>query len=835
MQDERIPEWEELKELFDQWLNLTGRKREEFLDSILREQPDCGLQLKQLVEQYLAAGDDFLKTDPFPLGGFFIIGQVIDGRYRILRLLGVGGMGAVYLAGDSKLGRNVALKFLSLDVDDDPVMRSQLHAEARAAAAVDHPYICKVYDTGEFDSKPFIAMEYVDGQTLRERLKSGAIPFTEGILFSCETAEALMTVHRHEIVHGDLKPLNLMVTRTAHIKLMDFGIACRAERPPDTQITARFGTADTRFPTSVGLFSAPPRAGTRLYMAPEQLRGSNPTIQSDIFSFGLILYEIFTGVHPFRKETAEASFGAILYEDVATAAKADSLPVGVKEIIFRMLSKNSVERYTTAEEVLANLKKIGGGGDASAPPRRTHAIAVLPFADLSPFKDQEYFCHGVAEELINALSMIDGLRVASRASSFRFRNNELEPAEVGRRLKVDSILDGSVRKVGDKLRIAVSLIEVETGYQIWSERYDRSLADIFQIQDEISACIVHRFQAGHSNERKSSAAVKPNIAAYDLYLKGRYKWNQRTEAALGASIDSYHQAIVLDHSYAAAYAGLADSYATLGLYGAGAPADTMMLARSAAERALDIDPSSAEALTSLACVRCVYEWNWEAGEHDFKAAIQKYPRYSIAHQWYANHCLAPLGRFDEAYSELQCALDLDEASLAIAASIGVNLYFRRQYDEAIAEHLRILQTNPGFGMGYYFLGQAYTEKGLLEDAVAMLERASDLTGRSSESITMLGRALADLGRVAEAQKILNELLDRSNRTYVSPVLFAILSIALKEFDRALDYLHRAVKVRATDLIWINIRPMFDVVRDRPDFVKICKDDVKLARSERTIS
>ena len=813
-------QWEKLKDLFDKAINLSDQERDAFVEEVSAGDPELGAKLKRLVEQHLKAPKPFLPT---PSPGEFVPGQIVAGRYRILWPLGRGGMGEVYLAYDTTdLKRNVALKFVAWEAENDPLIRSRLRLEANAAAGVDHPYICKIYEIGEFESKPYIAMEYVDGQTLRERLVSGAIPAGEGFSWSCEIVEALAAAHGRGIVHGDLKPSNLMVTRSGHIKLMDFGIAHRVEQPPDMQITARTAT-HTATGTSQSISPQQLLAGAPLYMSPEQLRGKPATKQSDIFSLGLILYEIFTGVHPFLRETAQASFGAILYEDASTAPRADSIPEELQPVIWRMLAKSCSDRYSSADEILLDLKCVTGTAvEAGNPSKQPHAIAVLPFSDLSPAKDQEYFCHGIAEELINALGAIDGLRVASRASSFRFRNNEFDTAEIGRRLKVKAIVDGSVRKSGDRVRISVSLIDVATGFQRWSERYDRALTDIFEIQDDIATSIVKRFHLFGTEEEKPMRSATPNIAAYELYLKGRYQWNQRTETALRASIDCYHQAIALDSCYATPYSGLADSYVTLGLYGAAAPADTMILARSAAEKALQIDPTSAEAMTSLACVRCVYEWNWEAGERDFRRTIQTHPQYSTAHQWFANHCLGPLGRFDEAHAELRQALEIDAASLATAASIGVIFYFERKFDEAIEQQLRILKTAPGFGIGYYFLGQAYTGKGMLDDALRALQRAVDLSGRSSESLTMLGRAQAEVGRTAEARTILNELLERSNRAYVSPVLVAILAIALKEFDRALEYLHRAVVVRATDLIWIGVRPAFDPVRTRPDFVRICE-------------
>ena len=450
------------------------------------------------------------------------------------------------------------------------------------------------------------------------------------------------------------------------------------------------------------------------------------------------------------------------------------------------------------------------------------SIAVLPFEDMSPQSDQDYFCEGLAEELINSLTKLDGLRVASRTSAFRFKGKGIDVREVGKQLGLSTVLEGRIRKAGDRLRISAQLVNVEDGFDIWSERYDRSLEDVFEIQDEIAAAIVKKLKVTllGADERPTVQAPTTNPAAYELFLKGRHYWNKRTEDGLKQSVEEFKLAIEKDPDFALAFAGLAESYTTLGIYGALPPQEVMPLAREAAEHALDLDPGLAEAHTSLGCVRAMYDWDWGADE-DFKRAIEINPRYSNAYNWYASNYLTPLGLHPAARRQLARARQLDPLSLVINASVGVQLYFDRRYDEAVDEYAKTIEMDPGFGIAHYFLGQAYVQKGMTEQAIAELEKAAELTARSPEVVSALGHGHALHGDLDQARALVDELEQRSKERYVSPVLLSQVHVGLGELDSAFDCLGRAFSMRSADLIWIKARPVFDALRSDRRFGDLC--------------
>ena len=468
----------------------------------------------------------------------------------------------------------------------------------------------------------------------------------------------------------------------------------------------------------------------------------------------------------------------------------------------------------------------------------THAIAILPFADMSPQKDQEYFCDGLAEELIAALRNVEGLRVVSRTSSFRFRGSDLGIREIGKKLDVDCIVEGSVRKSGDTLRIVLNLIDVDEDLPLWSERYDRSLVEIFAIQDEISQGIVRKLIATFTPEQVPAAAAETpkapapapapavelpqSIQAYEQYLKARFEWNKRTTDSLQRSIGLFKSAITEYPDYALAHAGLADAYVTLAIYGDVAPGEIMPLARLAAETAITLRTDLPEAQTSLACVQAVFDWNWADAIRGFQYAIELDPKYSTARQWLAMHCLAPLGRFAEAREHIECARKNDPDSLVIRMTDGVERYFERDFEKAAEEFRKILETDPGFAMAYYFLGQADLQLNRNDEAIAELEKAVALTGRSAETISVLGYAHSIAGSRIDAVQLAMELTRRSIQDYVSPVLQAQIRIGLGDLDGVFQYLEQAYLARSPELIWIGIRPTMDPVRSDPRFQDLCK-------------
>lgn len=450
-----------------------------------------------------------------------------------------------------------------------------------------------------------------------------------------------------------------------------------------------------------------------------------------------------------------------------------------------------------------------------------HSIAILPFSDMSPQKDQEYFCDGLAEELIIALRAVEGLRVVPRTSSFRFRTTEVGVREIGRQLSVTSILEGSVRKAGDKLRVALNLIDTGDESSIWSERYDCNLSDVFAVQDQISMEIVDQLRSRFGGEKKASAvppAGQPSsIAGYENYLRARYEWNKRTEESLKRSVDLFKAAIAENPDYALAHAGLADAYATLAIYGAVLPTDVMPKANEAALEALRLKENLPQAMAARACVQAVFEWKWEDATHAFQRAIELDPNYATARQWFAINCLAPRGRFSEAREQIEIACKVDPDSLAIRMTAGVLSYFERRFDPAIAQYETILETNADFAMAHYFLGQAYLELNRYPEAIAALEKAARLTGRSAETIALLGYAHSKAGNMADAVHLSLELTRRSNQIYVSPVLQAQIRAGLDDLDRVFEYLEHAYRVRSSDLIWIGVRPTMDPLRSDPRF------------------
>jgi serine/threonine protein kinase/Flp pilus assembly protein TadD len=736
-------------------------------------------------------------------------GQTLS-HYRILKKIGQGGLAEVFLAEDLILNRKVALKFLSDEMSQRPDFRAQFLMEARNAASIDHPFICKVYETGAVEERGFIALEFIEGQTLGERLDAGPLPFDEAFTVITQLAEGIAAAHEHEVVHGDIKPTNIMISSSGHVKIMDFGLAKHLTERPESDDS----TCPKTLHTLEGVL-----VGTPAYMAPEQIRGEWADARSDVFSMGLVYFQVLSGIHPFRRRTSEATMAAILHEQTpALSLPAPHVPVELGDIVNRMLNKQPALRYASSREVLEDLKRFSHSSPISIqrPPQRT--VAILPFLNLSPDPNQEYFCDGLVEELITALSNLEGLRVASRTSSFSCRGSTADIREIGDRLKVEAILEGSVRKAGDRVRIVVKLVAVNSGYPLWSERYDRQLDDIFEIQDEISRSIVEKLKL---SEHPANAASTSSIRAYELYLKGRFYWNKRTEENLKKSIEYFKMALDEDPSYALALAGRADAYVTLALYGALSPADVMPRAKESAEEALKQEPAMPEALTALATIHAVYNWNWAAAERMFKQAIQSNPNYAGAHQWYAIHCLAPAGRFPEARAAIRHARELDPLSLAIITTSALELYFEREYDAAIQEYRRALDLDPNFGIAHYFLGQAYFQKSMFDEGIAELERAVLLSNRSPECVAVLGYGYAITGHRAKAEELAGELETQSRNRYVSPALPAWIHLGLDDREAVFEHLARAYRERATDLIWLRVRPVFDAVRSDPRFEALC--------------
>ncbi|HTQ80043.1 MAG TPA: protein kinase, partial [Thermoanaerobaculia bacterium] len=638
-----------------------------------------------------------------------MIGQTIS-HYRILEKLGGGGMGVVYKGRDLRLDRLVALKFLPPQLSANPEARERFLQEAKAASALDHPNTCTIHQIDSTDDgQLFIVMALYEGETLDRRLTGhGRLAPDEAVEIALEAGRGLSRAHRAGIVHRDVKPSNLMITHDGMVKILDFGIARLAGSNRVTHTGKVVGSID--------------------YMSPEHARGEEVDQRTDVWSLGVVLYEMLTGERPFRGGNDQAVLYQILNGQPRSLLEhVPDLPHNIEHAVRKALTKQLHERYRSIEELIANLKDETGGLPTTisirpSPAKPGASIAVLPFVDMSPEGDQEYFCDGMAEELIHLLTRVPGLRVASRSSTFQFKGKARELAAIRERLNVETLLEGGVRKSGNRLRITAQLVDLAQGFQLWSGRYDREIADVFAIQDEIAGTIVDTLKVELVGKLGPLPArtTAPDFEIYNLYLQGRFHWNKRTGEGLGKGVQYFQQVIERDPGYARGYAGLADAYLLLGVYGFAPPGEVMPKARQAAMRALALDDRAAEVYTSLGCLEAVYDWFWGNSERDFKRAIELDPGYATAHHWYATNLLTPMGRFEEAARELKVARELDPLSLAINASLGLLFFYSRNYAEAVAAYQKTLEIDPRFAMAQYFLGQTLSALGEGKEAVAAI-------------------------------------------------------------------------------------------------------------------
>jgi eukaryotic-like serine/threonine-protein kinase len=756
-----------------------------------------------------------------------MIGETIS-HYRILRQLGRGGMGVVYEAQDVSLGRGVAIKFLPQTSARYSHDVKRLQREARTLSALNHPNICTVYELGEHQGQPYVVQELLVGSTFQEVIEKRKLTPESVLELAIQIADGLKSAHAKGLVHRDIKPANLFLIEENRAKILDFGLA---RQSPSSLLQSGEGVTTETDPDEITL---PGRiVGTLDYMSPEQVRGEPATPSSDVFSLGIVLYELLHGNHPFKKKSPLETASAILTQSLDSGLAARELAVdGLNAVVARMLAKDQKSRYADGAAVLAELQAIHSTvpvprrpGALFSPSQRVQpSIAVLPFVNLSPDMENEYFCDGLSEELIGALAKVEGLRVAAWTSAFRFRGSDPDIHEVGKKLGVHNVLEGSLRRSGQHLRVNAKLLDAQNGYHIWSERYDRELQDVFVIQEEIAGAIVAQLQL-KLGLKKEKLFVRPpteSLEAYNLYLKGRYFWNRRGPADIATAIENFQQALQKDKKFLLALTGLADCYVVEGVQGTRNPNEVFQSARDAAERALAIDLETAEAFASLGSVEGVYEWNWAAAEERFRKAILLNPQYGTAHHWYASHLLIPLGRFAEARAQLELARANDPLSLAVLTTVGLIAYFEGDPDRAIPEYRKALEMDAGFALAHYFLGQAYEQQQSYDQAVQSHTRALELTPGSSEIQAALARAWAMAGRPKQAEEMLRKLQEKSRNEYVSPVLLSQVMLGLNRAEDAIAELERALEIRATDLIWLKVRPAFDAVRRDARITKIGK-------------
>ena len=732
------------------------------------------------------------------------------GHYDVTALLGEGGMGQVYQAHDSRLQRTVAIKVLA---KRDEEAAARLLQEARAASALDHPNICTVYEVGEHEGQSFIAMAYVEGKPLSQLIPSDGLPPESVIRYGTQIADALAHAHERGIVHRDLKSQNVVITPEGRAKVLDFGLAARMP-----QADAEVVTKTQEVIPHAGML-----VGTLAYMAPEVLRGEQATARSDIWAVGVLLYEMASGKPPFTGTTQTDVVSAIVKDSLAPLAS--KVSAGLRNIVQRCLVKEPGQRYRHASAVQAALEAISSSTSgateiaADLQPPAVPSVAVLPFTDMSPQRDQEYFCEGIAEEIINALSG-DALRVAARTSSFQAKAKGLDIADVGARLKVDTVLQGSLRKAGDQLRITAQLVKVADGYQMWSERFDRPMNDVFTVQDEIARAIATRLNVSLIPQAGGTMLAPPtsNLDAYNAFLKGRFLMakGKHPEAA-----DQFEQALQLDPQYAAAHADLAEATAYMGDLGFVEPKAAAVRARKAAERALELDPRLTQAVVTLAWIAMGSDWDWASAERHFTRALALDPRLGDAHARYG-FFLSVCGRFDDAVAQVERAVELDPMNYMMHHWRGVVPCLGGRPDDAISRLRQALDLEADNWLARMFLGMALRLASRPQEALDAGRRAVKDGGRHPWAVAELGITHTAAGETAQAVALQDELTARSHSEHGAPIHHAALCVALGKLDRAFELLDRAYDTRDVWCIFLSTMPDFDAVRSDPSFQAVLR-------------
>ena len=745
-----------------------------------------------------------------------LIGRTVS-HYRVLEEIGFGGMGVVYRARDVRLRRDVALKFLPVGPAPDPVAVGRFQREARASAALNHPNICAIYDFAEDGGRPYIVLELIAGRTVQERVAAGGFGSDELLSLGMQIADGLDAAHSRGVIHRDIKPANIVVTDAAIAKILDFGLAKWEEGALD-----QTASGDTLILTKEGS-----TVGTVLYMSPEQALGRELDPRADLFSLGAVLYEMATGSTPFAGNTAAVVFDAILNRDPEPPSrKRPALGPRFDAIIGKLLAKDPGRRYQSASEVRLDLELCRQGlgsteraAAAAQPGAVRKSIAVLPFVSLAGPEGDDYFCDGLAEELIDALTRLDCLNVVSRTSAFAYKNRVMDIRSIGRELNVDAVLEGSVRRTGNRLRISAQLINVADGYHLWSERYDRQMEDVFAIQEDIARSIVSglRVRLFESDDNVPIVTQYTNNAeAYNLYLKGRYFWHRRYRGFLDRAVECFEQAVRMEPSLAPAHSGLADSYMSLGIYSLMPPKLVHLKARAASNRALQLDPNLAEARTSRALILQYLQWDWKGAEEEYRRAIAADSGYALAHSWLSVH-LVYLGRTEEACEEADRGQGLDPLSVVVNSHAGATYYFAGRPEKALEQCDKAFDIEPDSLTTLWPQCLSYSALGDHERAMAAADRAVALSAGRSFWVAIRGVVYASAGRREDARAVIADLENRPGEEYVDPFMRGLVYATLGDADAAFDCFERAYQERSCTLCSIDAIPVLEGLKDDPRY------------------
>ena len=737
-----------------------------------------------------------------------MIGTTVS-HYRVEARIGNGGMGVVYRGVDTRLGREVALKFLPAKLESDTESRDRFLREARTASAINHPNVCTIYEVDEHEGRPFIAMEFLEGETLRRRIAGRPLDAETLLRLGIGLGEGLEAAHEKGIIHRDIKPANLFVTRKGQPKVLDFGLA----KP-------QAATDSLGVPCNMTLAGV--ALGTPAYMSPEQASGQALDLRSDIFSFGAVLYEMATGRAPFPHGPLPLAVRAVLHEDPPSLAQlAPRLPAPIARIIERCLAKDPAARFPRTGDLLAALRAAQSGLTTEGAPGGIGSVAVLPFENVSGDRETGYLAEGIPEALTRALSAIDGLRVMAHSSIVSFARAGLDPRAAGKELGVDAVIAGRIRQHGGALCIGVELIDVARGWQIWGERYERRVADLVSVEREIAEETSHKLRPALAAGQPQPAVeqVSCSALARQAYLAGRFQWNRWTAEGFRGAIQLYEQAIRQEPGYALAHAGLADTWSLLGLFALAPPKEAFPAAREAALRALELDPQLAEAHASLAGVRFFHEWDRPAAQAGLERAIELNPGYVSAHHVLST-VLSSVGNTEGSLAEAQRACELDPLSLVTLLNLGWAYYYARDFAAAAQQCLRVLDLDPQFVRGLELLALSYALLERQDEAVELARLVLASEERSPRSLTIGGFVLATCGLKAEARETVEKLRALAADRYVPALSLAFVSGALGKEDLALGWLERAYEEKDPLLVWLLTEPRLDSLRAHPRFAAI---------------
>jgi eukaryotic-like serine/threonine-protein kinase len=844
--------WQRVKDLFHDALERPADARAAFLAETCGDDVEARAALERLLDAH-ARADDFLET---PAVGTAVeasrpplTGRVI-GHYEVRARLGVGGMGEVYEAYDRRLKRTVAIKLVP---SSDPRAQARLWREAEHASGLNHPNICIVHEIGEAEGHAYIVMEHVRGRPLAEAIPDDGLPAEGALGYALQITGALVEAHEHGIVHRDLKSANVMVTPEGRVKVLDFGLA---RRLGDSVAGAAAETSSWTMPGMI--------AGTLSYMAPEILRGERADARSDVWAMGVVLHEMLTGERPFAGQTPFELSSVIL--NGSPRPLPSRVPAGLVAVTRKCLEKDPAARYSTAAELHAALEHarlgrhpFGTSLGAAVPSWRARrwrvpvamaalliaalatrpawqrltqlasggkirSLVVLPLANLSGDPAQDYLSDGLTEALIADLGTIGTLRVTSRTTSMSYRGAKKTVPQIARELGVDAVVEGSVAREGNRLRITAQLVEAETDRHLWAQTYEASLRDVLVIQRGAVRAIAGELRARLTprDEARLNVVRTVDPEVYEAYLKGRYHWNKRTEESLRKAAEYFDAAIRGDPTYAPSHAALADSYNQLAtvMIGSAPPSVLRPRAAEAAVRALQIDPDLAEAHATLGYVRH-YDWQWADAERELRRAIELNPSYALAHVWYANF-LVCRKRFDEAMAEVRKGEELDPLSMVVLTNVGWTLAYAGRLPEAIEAYRKALSLDPNYAQAHWRLSGAYAKLGRFDEATQAVEKAAALSGRNPSSLAWMARIYAVAGRRSEAKALLEQLLTLSATRYVSPLGIAYIYFNLDDKDRCFEWLERAYQERSNGIAYLGADPYLEPLRADPRYRELMR-------------